>query len=54
MSHSERIEDYLEHIADAIEREIRYSGRLRSLAALEHDDVATNDDRPRSYERCAR
>ena len=35
MSHPERVEDYLEHIADAIERAIRYTGRLGSLAALE-------------------
>ncbi len=32
MSHPERVEDYLEHIAGAIERAIRY---VRSLASLE-------------------
>lgn len=32
MSHPERVEDYLEHIADAIERAIRYVGSLKDLA----------------------
>ena len=40
MSHPERVEDYLEHIADAIERAIRYTGSLGSLAALEQDELA--------------
>lgn len=40
MSHPERIEDYLEHIADAIERAIRYVGDLKDLAALEQDEKA--------------
>ncbi len=40
MSHPERVEDYLEHIADAIERAIRYTGNLRDLAALEQDEQA--------------
>jgi uncharacterized protein with HEPN domain len=35
MTHPERVNDYLEHIADAIERAIRYVGNLDSLAALE-------------------
>jgi uncharacterized protein with HEPN domain len=40
VSHPERVEDYLEHIAGAIEREIRYTGSLESLAALEQDEQA--------------
>ena len=39
MSHPERVEDYLEHIADAIERAIRYTERLGNLAALEQDEL---------------
>jgi hypothetical protein len=35
MTHPERAEDYLEHMADAIERAIKYAGRLGSLEALE-------------------
>lgn len=38
MSHPERVEDYLEHIADAIERAIRYVGSLKDLPALEQDE----------------
>lgn len=37
MSHAERVEDYLEHIAEAIERAIRYLGDLQSVQALEQD-----------------
>jgi hypothetical protein len=40
VSHPERVEDYLEHIAGAIERAIRYTGSLESLAALEQDEQA--------------
>ncbi|HUN72441.1 MAG TPA: DUF86 domain-containing protein [Steroidobacteraceae bacterium] len=40
MSHPERVEDYLEHIADAIERAMRYIGGLADLAALEQDERA--------------
>lgn len=40
MSHPERVEDYLEHIADAIERAVRYIGDLKGLAALEQDEKA--------------
>jgi uncharacterized protein with HEPN domain len=40
VSHPERVEDYLEHIADAIERAIRYTGSLGSLGALEQDELA--------------
>ena len=40
MSHAERVEDYLEHIADAIERAMRYIGGLADLAALEQDERA--------------
>ena len=40
MSHPERVEDYLEHIADAIERAIRYVGSLEDLEALEQDEKA--------------
>ena len=35
MTHPERAEDYLEHMADTIERAIKYAGRLGSLEALE-------------------
>jgi uncharacterized protein with HEPN domain len=38
VTHPERVEDYLEHIADAIERAIRYIGSLKDLEALEQDD----------------
>lgn len=38
MSHPERAKDYLEHIAAAIERAIRYIGSLESLTALEQDE----------------
>ena len=40
MSHPERAEDYLEHIADAIERAMRYIAGLEDLAALERDEKA--------------
>jgi uncharacterized protein with HEPN domain len=40
MTHPERAEDYLEHMADAIERAIKYAGRLGSLEALERDEQA--------------
>lgn len=40
MSHPERVEDYLEHIAAAIERAMRYIGSLDDLAALEQDEKA--------------
>jgi uncharacterized protein with HEPN domain len=40
MSHPERAEDYLEHIADAIERAIRYAANLQSLQALERDTLS--------------
>ena len=32
------MEDYLEHIAGAIERAIRYAGSLKDLATLEQDE----------------
>ncbi len=32
MTHPERVEDYLEHIADAIERAVRYVGSLGYLS----------------------
>ncbi len=38
MSHPERLGDYLEHIAGAIERAIRYVGGLEDLAMLEQDE----------------
>jgi uncharacterized protein with HEPN domain len=40
MTHPERVEDYLEHIADAIERAVRYVGNLESLQALEQNELA--------------
>jgi uncharacterized protein with HEPN domain len=40
MTHPERVEDYLEHIADAIERAVRYVGNLANLQALEQDEQA--------------
>ena len=40
MTHPERVEDYLEHMADAIERAIRYAGKLGSVEALERDEQA--------------
>jgi uncharacterized protein with HEPN domain len=40
MTHPERVEDYLEHIADAIERAMRYVGNLESLQALEENQQA--------------
>jgi uncharacterized protein with HEPN domain len=40
MTHPERVDDYLEHIADAIERAIRYVGNLENLQALERDQQA--------------
>ncbi len=38
MSHPERIDDYLEHIANAIKRAMRYIGSLEGLAALDQDE----------------
>jgi uncharacterized protein with HEPN domain len=35
MTHSERVEDYLDHIADAIERATEYMQSMENLAALE-------------------
>jgi uncharacterized protein with HEPN domain len=40
VSHPERVADYLEHIAAAIERAMRYVGNLASLQALEQDEQA--------------
>jgi uncharacterized protein with HEPN domain len=40
MTHSERVGDYLEHIAAAIERATRYVGNLENLKALEQDEQA--------------
>jgi uncharacterized protein with HEPN domain len=40
VTHPERVTDYLEHIADAIDRATRYVGNLGSLAALEQDQQA--------------
>ena len=40
MSHPERVEDYLEHIASAIERAIRYTESMETLAALEQNEQA--------------
>ena len=47
MRHPERVEDYLEHIAKAIERATGYVGRFHSLSAfqqsqLEQDAVIRN------------
>ena len=40
MTHPDRAEDYLEHIADAIQRATRYVGNLKNLEALEKDEQA--------------
>jgi uncharacterized protein with HEPN domain len=40
VSHPERVDDYLEHIASAIKRAIRYTDSMESLAALEQDEQA--------------
>jgi uncharacterized protein with HEPN domain len=40
MTHPERVEDYLEHIADAIARAMRYVGDLENLQALEQNQQA--------------
>lgn len=40
MTHPERAGDYLEHIADAIGRAMRYVGNLPDVAALEKDQQA--------------
>jgi uncharacterized protein with HEPN domain len=40
MMHQERVEDYLEHIADAIERAVRYVGNLENVQALEENQQA--------------
>ena len=39
MTHPERARDYLEHIADAIERVRRYAGRVKNLQGLEKDQL---------------
>lgn len=49
MSHPERVEDYLEHIADAIERAMRYIADLEDLAALERDEKAPGRRREDSH-----
>ena len=40
MTVPERAEDYLEHIASAIDRARRYAGHVVSLAGLEQDEQA--------------
>ena len=40
MTHPDRAEDYLEQIADAIQRATRYVGNLKNLEALEKDEQA--------------
>jgi hypothetical protein len=37
MKHPERVEDYLEHIAEAIERATRYLEPLQNLEALQQN-----------------
>jgi len=39
VTHPERARDYLEHIADAIERARRYAGRVKNLQGLEKDQL---------------
>jgi len=39
VTHPERARDYLEHIADAIERARRYAGRVKDLQGLEKDQL---------------
>ena len=39
MTHPERVRDYLEHIASAIERARRYAGSVKSLQGLEKDPL---------------
>ena len=39
MTHPERARDYLEHIADAIERARRYAGSIKNLQGLEKDQL---------------
>jgi uncharacterized protein with HEPN domain len=40
MTHPERVEDYLEHIASAIQRATRYARNSGGLEALEKDEQA--------------
>jgi hypothetical protein len=40
MTHPDRAKDYLEHIAEAIGRAMRYVGSLTNLEALEKDELA--------------
>ena len=40
MTRPERAADYLEHIANAIDRARRYAGNAKSLAGLEQDEQA--------------
>jgi len=40
VTHPERAADYLEHIANAIDRARRYAGNVKSLAGLEQDEQA--------------
>src|SRR5438874_12899487 len=40
MTHPDRAEDYLEHIADARQCATRYVGNLKNLEALEKDEQA--------------
>ena len=39
MRHPERVEDYLEHIAKAIERATEYVGRFHSLSAFQQSQL---------------
>jgi hypothetical protein len=40
MKHPERVDDYLEHIAEAVERATGYLQPLQDLEALKHNSVA--------------
>ena len=39
MTQPERVADYLEHIAAAIDRARRYAGNVGNLAGLEQDEL---------------
>jgi uncharacterized protein with HEPN domain len=39
VTQAERVQDYLEHISDAIDRAHRYAGNVGSLARLEQDEL---------------
>lgn len=54
MTHPERVEDYLEHIVQAIDRATRYIQPLKDAAARQRTDARRRRQEYRNYRRSCR